>query len=111
MCFIRYSEKKAKMVEIIHEWGGPLSSIISVDRKGQCIDFIYENTVVPTPGDYLSWDYNIDGHILTIENAMDKVPDGMSVTPLPGWEAVTELSVVAPDWATTVITICQQLLG
>lgn len=96
---------------IIDEWGYPLSSIVSVEENGSCLDFKFENTVVPSPGDFFTWDYNVEGHIVTITQANGNDPDTFAVLPAVGWELITESPTQALDWATTIITVCQMLLG
>ena len=96
---------------IIEEWGGPLSSIISIEEDGQCINVIYENTVVSSPYNSTWWEYLIDGHTIRIDEASGNFDDLLTVVPAAGWELVTNSPMVAPDWATTIITFCQYLLG
>lgn len=96
---------------IIDQWGWPLPSILSVEENSSCLDFVYENTVVPSPGDFFTWKYDVDGHIVTITTALGSDPDTLTVDPAVGWEVINQSPAVALDWATTIITVCQMLLG
>lgn len=96
---------------ILEQWGHPLPSIVSVEEDGHCLNFIYENTVVPSPHSTFGWDYEYQGHIVRLLEASGDLPDKLEVIPEVGWQAITQNPSVAPDWATTIITICQQLLG
>jgi hypothetical protein len=102
---------KGESAMIIEEWGYPMKSILSVEEDGQCLHFIYENTVAPSPYSTTAWEYNIDGHILKLHEGPGAQPDSIEVIPSVGWELITDSPMVAPDWDTSVITICQMLLG
>jgi hypothetical protein len=100
------------MSEIIKSWdftppsGTP--SVLSVEHSGQCIDFSFQNTVVPINNTEVV-DY--EGHVITILSTGGPSPENISIAPSAGWEVVTQSPIEAADWATTIITICQQLLG
>jgi len=96
---------------VIDQWGWPLPTTISVEENGSCLDFKIENTVVPSPSNFFTWNYDVDGHIVTITQANGDTPDTFAVLPAAGWELLTESPAQALDWATTVITVCQMLLG
>lgn len=96
---------------VIEEWGHPMKSIVSVEEDGQCLNFIYENTVVASPYSTSSWDYDIDGHIVRLSESSGDLPDSLEVIPAIGWEVITTSPLVVPDWTTGIITICQMLLG
>ena len=94
---------------VIDQWGWPIPSILSVEENGTCLDFVYENTVVPSPSGFFTWEYDVDGHVVTITNASGSDPDTLTVDPAVGWEVISESPATALDWATTIITVCQGL--
>lgn len=100
------------MSEIIKSWdftdpsGSP--SILSVDYLGQCMDFIFKNTVVPINN---TETVTFEDHVITIISSGGPSPENFAVVPAPGWELVTQSPIEAADWATTVITICQSLFS
>jgi hypothetical protein len=95
-------------LNIIAEWGYPLPSILSAEHSGQCIDFKFENTVVPSDV-LMQFDY--EGHALSILSGSGDLPEAFTVVPAVGWQLISDSPSTALDWATTVITVCQQLLG
>lgn len=96
---------------VIEEWGFPMKSIVSVEEDGQCLNFIYENTVVPSPYSTFGWEYSVEGHVVKISEGSGNLDDLLTVIPASGWELITDSPLVVPDWTTGVITICQMLLG
>lgn len=99
------------MKVIIDQWGHPMKSILAVEKDGQCLHFTYENTVVPSPFSDNAWEYDYEGHIIKLNESSGVLPDSLEVVPAIGWELVTDSPIVAPDWDTSIITICEMLLG
>lgn len=100
------------MTEIIKTWdftapsGAP--SILSVEHSGQCMDFVLQNTVVPINN---TETVTYEDHVITIISGAGPSPDTLVVAPSAGWELTTQSPIEAADWATTIITICQQLFS
>jgi hypothetical protein len=93
---------------LLDRWGGVNPSSITVKPEGNCLDFVFHNTIVPTE---MVQGYDFEGHKVIVQSNSGDLPEIFTVQPLPGWEALTDLVMSAQDNATTIITICQQLLG
>lgn len=72
------------------------------------MDFVFENTVVPVNN---TETVTYEDHIITMISGSGASPETFMVTPAAGWELATQSPIEAPDWATTVITICQMLFS
>jgi hypothetical protein len=95
-------------LSILAEWGYPIPSTLSAESHGQCIDFKFENTVVPSD---MLMQFNYEDHLLSILSASDDLPETFTVVPAVGWQLMSDSPSTALDWATTVITVCQILMG
>jgi hypothetical protein len=94
----------------LFKWGSPNPSSVHAKVGGECIDITYFNTLTSSPeGNLIQTE--LLGHqvIVALEEYLD--PDVLSVIPLPGWQAVTENSILVEEWASGVVRICQMMLG
>lgn len=100
------------MSELLKTWDytspSGMPTVLSVEHDGQCMDFVFKNTVVPVNNTEV---VNYEDHMITIISGSGSEPELFLVTPAPGWEVISLSPIEAPDWATTIITVCQMLLG
>jgi hypothetical protein len=97
------------MNEIVHKWGGSNPSSLVAKQDGDCIDITYYNTLTYHP--HIVEETEMFGHQVIVALETFEEPDVLSVIPLPGWEAVTDNSIIVEEWASGVVRICQMLLG
>lgn len=84
-------------------------SIIEAVENGSCVDISYVNTLAPYNTDTVVG--NLLGHDVLVELGGGDNPDVFSVTPLAGWELITENFIAVEEYTTAIITVCQMLLG
>lgn len=89
-------------------WGTPPSSSLDMDDKGQCVDFLFTNTLTDTV-DYAPLVH--EAGTAHVNFKFYSEPELFSVEPNVGWQVVTDNLIVVPEWTTGIITVCQMLLG
>jgi hypothetical protein len=98
---------------LIEEWGYSPQSTLTVSEEGTCLTFHFNNTVTSYPPEIPTneWLIPFEEHTISILSQAGDWPETLSVIPGAGWEVVTQSPIEAADWTTTIITICQMLLG
>ena len=93
----------------VFSWGGQPNSKVTLESNGECDILTYHNELTPFGGDGVVT--NLGGHSVLVDMKAGNIPDVFSVTPMFGWEVVTDNFLVVSEGLKGVIKVCQVLLG
>jgi hypothetical protein len=97
------------MEQEVFSWGFTPASKVTLEQAGECDILTYHNELSPfTSNEVLS---RLGGHDFLVELGAGDYPDTFSVTPMPGWEVVTDNFLVVAEGMKGIIKVCQILLG
>lgn len=90
------------------QWGDTDLSSLSATVDGECIHFVYNNTLTSS---VLYQPLVFEGHEASVVFGDGWSPDLFIVKPLEGWELMKSASILVQESTSAIITACQMFLG
>jgi hypothetical protein len=97
------------MEDDVFSWGYTPASKVTLEQVGECDILTYHNELSPFSSNNVLGE--LGGHTFMVDLGAGDIPDTFSVTPMFGWEVVTDNFIVVAEGMKGIIQVCQVLLG